>query len=529
MALSAMAVPAKPGVRTYRQPDGTTVQYIVHGDEYYHFVTDLNGNLMVKNAAGYYVRTGEKPDNARIKARRAQGRMQPQRRMPNTGNVNLAPRGLFILVNFADNNAKFQSSNSLEEMRKMLNEEGYSYDGAPGSVKDYFKAQSGGKYNPQFDVYGPVELPKNRAHYGENDDFDNDMYPDPMVIEACKALEDKIDFTLYDGDSDGEIDFVYIIYAGKGEADTEVEDYIWPHQWAIAEPIEEGGAGHTVYLDGKLLNVYACGPELSGMGGRNGIGTLCHEFSHVLGLPDYYDTEYGDNDDDGRTPYDWSLMDHGSYNNDGITPPNWSAYDKYYVGWFTPAILNSEKTVELPADGKTSYCVKLDGIQPEATSTDTVYYIENRQQEGWDEYLPGHGMLIWQVVYDQEAWDGNVPNNEAGQPRCTVLSASGSVSAGSVSALTVLSASVAVTLTVGFVTGILVYILISLIYTEQQFVRSTGILQQAFELVETILISESLQSIYIILHIVEVLIGYVILCLVKDLLSHIRLRAFELV
>ena len=107
MALSAMAVPAKPGVRTYRQPDGTTVQYIVHGDEYYHFVTDLNGNLMVKNNAGYYVRTGEKPDNARIKARRAQGRMQPRRRMPNTGNVNLAPRGLFILVNFADEDAKF--------------------------------------------------------------------------------------------------------------------------------------------------------------------------------------------------------------------------------------------------------------------------------------------------------------------------------------------------------------------------------------------------------------------------------------
>lgn len=106
-------------------------------------------------------------------------------------------------------------------------------------------------------------------------------------------------------------------------------------------------------------------------------------------------------------------MGYGNYLNDGNTPPNYSVYDKYYLGWLEPEVLAKSQTLEIPADGETTYMISRDEQHVAAGPyrTDTVYYIENRQQEGWDAFLPGHGLLIWRVIFDEEDWFDNCPND----------------------------------------------------------------------------------------------------------------------
>lgn len=177
-------------------------------------------------------------------------------------------------------------------------------------------------------------------------------------------------------------------------------------------------------FDGKLVNAYACSNELrKATNKRAGIGTICHEFSHVLGLPDYYLTTDSPINQQRLTPGAWSLMGYGNYLNDGNTPPNYSVYDKYYLGWLTPTVLATSQSLTIPADGETGYMLTRDEkhVDEGPYRTDTVYYIENRQQEGWDTYLPGHGMLIWQVIFDEEDWFNNCPNDYI--PRYRLISA----------------------------------------------------------------------------------------------------------
>ena len=320
-------------------------------------------------------------------------------------------------------------------MNDLMNSDNYTYDGATGSVRQYFSDQSDGQYIPQFDVVGPVTVPSNMSYYGANDKYGYDIHPADMVVEACSIAHatHNVDFTKYDNDTDGYVDFVYIIYAGKGEADygkeEGAEDAIWPHSWDVY-------SAKTIYresqriFDGKKLYQYACSGEIDGAGARTGIGTIAHEFSHVIGLPDLYDTSTdGQNTEDDMTPDAWHIMDYGSYNNNGKTPPNYNIYDKYYLGWQSPINPgNKAQNLSLIAVGNSdcnAYQIAASNALLPANSTDTVYYIENRQQSGWDAHLPGHGLLIWRIVYSQSVWDNNAPNSTLGHLRYALLSATG--------------------------------------------------------------------------------------------------------
>lgn len=431
-AASLFAVPAYRGWQTKVQPDGTTIEVQLNGDEFYHFYTNRAGQVVTCDEQGYWTIIEQQPSSATIAARRnASHMMQSQPRR--VGNINLAPRGLFILVNFQD--SKYRSSNSQEEMNKMMNADTYTYNGAYGSARKYFIDQSHGTYTPTFDVIGPVTLSKNCAYYGTNDSQGNDKYPGDMVIEACKLADTQfdVDFTQYDNDHDGCVDFVYIIYAGKGEADGGAASTIWPHNWNLQSAIYYGNCTYNwsdCQVDGLYINNYACSGELNGQTGtRNGIGTLCHEFGHVLGLPDYYDTNYDSNYKNARTPGDWDIMDSGSYNGNGNYPPNYSTHEKYFFGWYTPTNLgNTPNSLTLNASGTSdynSYQLNTANTLQAATEAGINYYIENRQQSGWDTYLPGHGLIVWYVNYNTNIWSQNAPNNTAGSPRYTVISASG--------------------------------------------------------------------------------------------------------
>ena len=433
IAVSTYAVPARPGWQTKSQPDGTTIEVRLVGDEFHHYWQDRNGNVVKCDSLGYWRVVESQPSPATIKARRQASRMLQSRPKKAVGSVNLAPRGLVILVNF--NNSKFANANNQSAMNELMNGDNYTHNGATGSVSQFFSDQSDGQYTPDFDVIGPVTLTNNVAYYGGNDASGNDKLPGNMVVEACSIANANygVDFTQYDNDGDGEVDFVYIIYAGKGEADGGADNTIWPHNWSLDAAYNYDNCTYDQNarrFDGKYINNYACSGELNGQSGaRTGIGTIAHEFGHVIGLPDLYDIDYGQNYEDEMTPGEWHIMDDGSYNNDGKTPPNYTIYDKYFLGWKTPTNPGATaQTLTLQAAGTNGfqgYQIASSNSLLIATSTNTVYYIENRQQSGWDAYLPGHGLVIWKIMYNQSAWEDNIPNSTAGTVRYAVVSASG--------------------------------------------------------------------------------------------------------
>lgn len=372
------------------------------------------------------------------------------------GDRNFAPRGLVILAEFSDKT--FKSNNQRNDFDSLMNAEDYTYNGAHGSVRRYFRDQSNEEYQPFFDVVGPVQLGHNVAYYGKNDSQGQDSYLADFVIDACtKANEvDGVDFSQYDYNDDGFLDFVYIIYAGYGEADGGSDNTIWPHNYSLiaciayqmyhsSNPYYFNGWDDYKFpeFDGKYVDNYACSMELLYYSdARTGIGAITHEFSHVLGLPDAYDTQYGNNYYNGYTPGDYDIMDGGSYNGNTNCPPNYSVYEKYYLGWITPEMLR------LRIDGQdTIYSyndtLRANGLDYRMAArncyddplgserTDTVYYFENRQPVGWDAYIPSHGMIVWRVVYDEEDWYNNQPNCTDNKPRYAIMAADGDMNVSS--------------------------------------------------------------------------------------------------
>ena len=344
MATAAWAVPARKTGIVVTQPDGSEVTVYQHGDEHFHWQTNEKGEWIELDENGFY-RVTEALSVEQIEAKRmASSKRAALAAYP----LNVAPRGLVILVNFSD--VAFETEKA--EMDSMLIGENYtrnysySYKGktysvnSKGSARQYFQDASNGQYNPQFDVIGPVTVSNNVSYYGKNDSYGNDMYADKMVSEACKLADTEfdVDFTQYDNDNDGYVDFVFVIYAGYGEADGGASTTIWPHSWNLLS------AGTQCKVDGKTVDLYACGNELDFYSKKHtGIGTFCHEFSHVLGLPDLYVT----NTSSHTTMNEWDIMDYGPYNNEGNTPPSFSAYERFFMGWLQPRLITEPENIQL--------------------------------------------------------------------------------------------------------------------------------------------------------------------------------------
>lgn len=418
------AVPARKGGFVVSQPDGSELTVYQHGDEYFHWLTNKQGEWLSMDAEGYY-RVTEALSAEQITAKR---QAAPRRAEYKATPLNIATRGLIILVNFKD--AAFTTSKA--EMDSMLTGKNYTrnytykYSGrtytveSEGSAWKYFYDASNGQYDPQFDVVGPVTVSQNMAYYGGNNSY-GDKNPEAMIIEACKLVDDSVDFSLYDNDNDGIADFVYVIYAGYGEADGGAANTIWPHQYYIYQYLN---------LDDTKIYRYACSNEMDNYTKHHtGIGTFCHEFSHVLGLPDLYETDMN-NLHDQKTLGQWSILDYGPYNNDGNTPPSYSAYERFFMGWLTPRLITKPENVVLEDLKNNNEALlisstdehNLIGNDPNPT---TFYLLENRQQTGWDQYLPGHGLMLTKIQYNYNKWYNNTVNNTATKMGVDLIEADG--------------------------------------------------------------------------------------------------------
>lgn len=429
MSLTTWAIPAKPGKIVFTQPDGSKVEVFIRGDERFHYYETTDGKILlpgkdgqlkfaVLNAAGKVVagevnasnpdkRTGMQKvasndsDSAALKvallkqaeaARVSAAPGEIRRNFPTTGTV----RGLIVLVQYQD--VKFSKNGTFDTFQKLANEDGYEGDIAPGSMRDYFVAQSNGIFTPEFDVVGPVTLPHNREYYGGSS-LGRERIAEMMADAATLADEQfEVDFTKYDSNKDGYVDFFYVIFAGYGQAQGGPEESVWPCAMDLSNDVS------IPEYDGMFLGKTACSCELKGNTGEtiDGIGTFCHEFSHILGLPDIYDVNY--TSCYGMGHYD--IMDRGGYNNDGKTPAGYTAMDKYTVGWLKPEVLTVPTHCTLGDLQKTNKAYFL--VSP--TDKDEYYTFENRENSPWDAGLPGHGLLISHVKYSQVYWNTNVVN-----------------------------------------------------------------------------------------------------------------------
>ncbi|MBR1889879.1 MAG: M6 family metalloprotease domain-containing protein [Alloprevotella sp.] len=423
ISLSVSAVPAKPGQRRLLHlQDGKTIQATLVGDEYGHFFLGDDGKTYSKiSGTNYYglvdaqaIKSKARERRAKVNASRRK-KLAPQK-VGTVGNYTGQKKGIVILVNFSD--VSFQTANNLTLFKRIANEENFSQDNFKGSMYDYFKAQSQGQFELTFDVVGPYTMSKAQAYYGSNDEYDQDEHPAEMIIEAVNKANADVNFADYDWDGDGYVDQVYVIYAGQGEADGGEDETIWPHAYDLYSANYYGDGSGIVTVDGVKVNTYACGPELNGDSNIEGIGTMCHEFSHCLGYPDFYDIDYSG----GQGMYSWDLMDAGSYNDDGYQPAGYTSYEKWMAGWLTPTELTGGETVtgmKALADGGEAYIIYNDN------HSDEYFLLENRQQVGWDTSLAGSGLLVVHVDYDATVWENNGPNDDPSHQRMTWVPSDG--------------------------------------------------------------------------------------------------------
>ena len=470
---TTFAIPAYPKPLKVKQADGSWLTIQMRGDEHGHYVLTSDGIPLVFNARQKNYEYADWKDGkvqaSGIKAAEASERtakvkafvksqdksailesfkrarlQQLQQTLSSRRNASLKAgsnpqkeklnnfptigevHSLVILVQFADTKFSTVGSDAHQFFDNMLNEPGFTYsNGANGSARDFYLNSSNGRFQPKFDVIGPVTLPEKYSYYGANkgSSVDNPVRLEEFVREACKLADPSVDFSQYDHNQDGFIDNIYFFYAGKGEADSGDGNAIWPHSAYYSDMAKDAGLSETsLKLNGVEVGNYTCSNEINGTiitPQPAGIGTFVHEFGHVLGLADHYDVNYGITT---FAPGSFDTMAQASYNNNGNTPAAFSAYERACLGWIDLTVLkNGVDTLNvLPDlnDSNKAYVVPVGG------TNDAEYFImENRQQKGWDAFIPGHGMLLWHIDYDAKAWEKNELNITADHQRVDIVEA----------------------------------------------------------------------------------------------------------
>jgi len=420
----AQAVPAHPGLRSVKQPDGTVIQIRVVGDEYSHLTVDAEGRpLQLDAVTGCYRLTGESAEavpmllqqrrQERASIRRAASGHQTMRisDVPTIG----THKALVVLVEYSDKG--FSMSNPVNYYDRYFHDKNFRSNGARGCVTEWFKEGSFYQYDPIFDVIGPVKV-SYRSNELAGADGIGETYK--MIQEVVSLIDDQVDFSEYDTDGNGTCDNIYCIYAGYGQADSYYNDVIWPHSGNLSETEIDGRyQNKTVQADGVTVDRYTVSAELNGSTSVPvGMGTFVHEFGHVLGLADHYCTT-------GATSFNlpgyWDIMAYGPYCDDQNCPPLFTAFERYSLGWLEPTQLNTgaDTLVQVPilADSNVAYRFDVPGKSNE------YFLIENRQQRDWDLFIPGHGALVWHIEEDQSVWNSNMVNGVAGHPRVDVIEA----------------------------------------------------------------------------------------------------------
>jgi len=405
-------IPAKPEQISYKQPDGSLISLNLKGDAVIHWAVSSDGYTLLSNSNGFYeyakldfngdlVSTGviARDENKRstsditllnsipkginfsdnqisqkistYKSSKSNG--NSVKSFPSTGTQNF----LVLMVEFSD----VTFSNTVTDFDNLMNQSNY---GGIGSFQDFYYQNSYGLLTVNTLVDGIYQATNTHDYYGQNDGDGNDMNVGELISSIIVAAEDYIDFTQFDNDGDGVVDAVYVIYAGTGEASSGNANDIWPHASSIT----------PITVDGVTVEGYACSNELAG-GYMVGIGTICHEFGHSLSLPDFYDTDYSGSGGQAEGTGSWDCMAGGAYNGNEASPACHNPISKELLGWMSSTKINENGFYVVQATTQNDIAYLVEDI----TATEG-FYLENRQWEGFDYELPGHGMLIYHCDYD---------------------------------------------------------------------------------------------------------------------------------
>lgn len=435
-AVALWAVPAERIRFKVRLIDGAELYVTVHGDEYLSWLETDEGDIIepATGRSGLYVRSQmtlrqavETATSRRIAARHIGS--QQTAPLPSVG----SPVIPVVLVNFQD--STFSVGESDEEIRAYYDlycngtrdGQRYTKHGSYGSIRDYFVAQSDSLFQPSFVVIGPVTLNNPVATYGRNNGSSKDV---GYVSFRKEAIEQAV--KMYEGDwadfdnkkkGNGNVDMVFFIYAGCGENTVQANpNLLWPKESRGAESVTLG--------NGQTLNIatFGCCPENRPRGYASdgvtvasavpdGIGVMCHELSHALGLPDFYDTNYV-----GFGMDVWSLMDYGCYMQNSCVPVAYTAYEREFMGWRHLQEIKEAGPYTLnPIASEEGVGLKI--VNPE--NEDEYYVLEARLNYGWDSSLSrfGKGLQVTHVDYSASSWNSNSVNTNAQHQRMTIIAA----------------------------------------------------------------------------------------------------------
>ncbi|MDR0680784.1 MAG: M6 family metalloprotease domain-containing protein [Dysgonamonadaceae bacterium] len=418
------AVPAVPWPIEKMQPDGTKITVYLKGDEKVHWMESPDGYTLMYDSqkkivyaelnvdgniapskmifrgdasftpSAENIKKGLRYSPAQVKMLKqiweidnpGMQKMSAQRTVsePVTGNK----KALCILAGFNDK----AFSKTVTDFKALMNQEGYSANGAKGSVQDFYKENSYGKMTLMVTVVGPYTLPQSTSYYGKESNYQS------FASEAIQMANADVDFAEY-ANTNNELETFHIIFAGYGDENINNEQQIWSHKWQLKTPL---------LLDGVYISVYSCSPELRGSSGSTitAIGVVCHELGHVFGAPDYYDTDYEESGGNYPGTGKWDLMASGSWNGNGVTPAHINMFQKIQYGWVNPESLETYRQINnMPnaAQNPVAYTI-------EANANGEMYVLENRQKVGFDTGLPGHGLLIYHAHKDilQTAYQLNI-------------------------------------------------------------------------------------------------------------------------
>lgn len=450
-AAMTFAIPAKKSWKVVSQSDGTTIKVSQAGDEHLHYYITEDNVPIYKAADNRYcyltIESGKLHNSGVLahesaarsakelqvmntihdlapiarqmaaKKRSAAKRCVRPDRLPSKDDISVfkgSKKALVILAAFSDKSFSKGDDAIVKFYDEVLNQEGYSQNGAAGSVHDYFKDMSRGEFDLTFDIVGPVKVSKSATYYGGPSPIMGGAdHIGEFITEAIKKADEKcdIDWKKYDWDDDGEVEQVFVLYAGYGQATGGPTGTIWPNAWTLDEALQNNDGNGGFSIDGVFINQYACSNELYLDSGTvpMGLGVFCHEFSHCMGLPDMYDTNYGST----PTMGDWDLLAGGSYNGPqgiGWCPAGWTSYERAYAGWLELTELKAGDIIKgmtslEEADGK-AYVIYNDNHK------DEYYLLENHKGMGWDKYTPENGLLIIHVDYDKDLFDNNIVNSK---------------------------------------------------------------------------------------------------------------------
>ena len=450
-AAMTFAIPAKKSWKVVSQSDGTTIRVSQAGDEHLHYYITEDNVPIYKAADNRYcyltIESGKLHNSGVLahesaarsakelqvmntihdlapiarqmaaKKRSAAKRCVRPDRLPSKDDISVfkgSKKALVILAAFSDKSFSKGDDAIVKFYDEVLNQEGYSQNGAAGSVHDYFKDMSRGEFDLTFDIVGPVKVSKSATYYGgPSPIMGGTDHIGEFITEAIKKADEKcdIDWKKYDWDDDGEVEQVFVLYAGYGQATGGPTGTIWPNAWTLDEALQNSDGNGGFSIDGVFINQYACSNELYLDSGTvpMGLGVFCHEFSHCMGLPDMYDTNYGST----PTMGDWDLLAGGSYNGPqgiGWCPAGWTSYERAYAGWLELTELKAGDIIRgmtslEEADGK-AYVIYNDNHK------DEYYLLENHKGMGWDKYTPENGLLIIHVDYDKDLFDNNIVNSK---------------------------------------------------------------------------------------------------------------------